>query len=332
MSSRTTRFVVAVALFVASLPALGAAAHQGDGFSVTVTRAPVVPDGTAAGELADFVVTFIDPDPDVDGISILSGGTVSMTLPDEFVATGEGPNTLVLLQGWPQSPPAPPPDFIWTTTTSGHTVTATLNADYLVGAFGPGVKQVHGLLSGFRNPPPGRYRLSLAIQPDPASSHVMHVDAVVRIIPRIIPAISAVSVFSGGGPPPPFNNAIYQDVSPGESANTVGLYLWEKGSSVADGTVTPMVGVDVVMQSARHGRLVQGHRTVGHVRIQAPPGAHEHVLATDGPSTAGTAAVTGIDVGILLTQFTTDPGVLGTYRITFRLVGGDSQTLVVRAR
>ena len=319
---------LAVALLVTLISMVGAAAdHQLD---IATKKAPITPDGTTAGAITDFVLTFRDINPAVDGISMLEGGTVSATLPPAFVNTHDGTNTAILLQGWPQSPPAPPPAFPWLTTTAGNTVTATLTADFLVGASGPGFKQVHLLLNSFRNPGPGMYDVDLVIQPDPGSPATYTGVGTVHILPKARPSVNAVSVFSGGGPPP-FNNAIYQSVAPGENANPVGLYLWDGGSSVLDGVFTPFLGVDIAMTSLTHGRLVQGKKTVGQVWIDAPDGADEYGITTAGPSTAGLAAISQFPVGVLVTTFRTDPGIAGTYTIVYRLNNGNTQTLFVTA-
>ncbi|MEA2001663.1 MAG: FAD:protein FMN transferase [Actinomycetota bacterium] len=134
----------------------------------------------------------------------------------------------------------------------------------------------------------------------------------------------------GGGPPPPFNNAIYQSVAAGSDAAPVGLYLWDKRSSVADGVINPFVDVAIDMTNQHHGRLVQGNKTVGHVTIDAPAGADVYGV-TGGPSFLGTAAVSGLDVGILVTTFSTDPDVTGDYTITFRMNNGNTQELFVTA-
>ena len=85
------------------------------------------------------------------------------------------------------------------------------------------------------------------------------------------------------------------------------------------------------MQNTKNGRLTQGNRTVGHVKITAPAGADDHSLATQGPSFLGTSFLTALDVGILLTDFTTDPDVTGTYEIEIRLNNGNTQSLYVTA-
>ncbi len=320
---------LAVALLVTLVSMVGAVAdHQLD---ITTTKAPITPDGTTAGAITDFVLTFRDIDPAVFGISMLAGGTVTATLPPAFVNTEVGTNTAILLQGWPQSPPAPPPAFPWVTTTGANTVTATLTSDFLVGDSGPGFKQVHLLLNSFRNPGPGMYDVDLVIQPDPTSTVTYSGIGTVHILPKARPSVNAVSVFSGGAPPP-FNNAIYQSVLAGDAANPVGLYLWDGGSSVLDGVFAPFLDVDIAMTSLTHGRLVQGKKTVGQVWIDAPAGADDYGIATGGPSSPGITAISGFPVGVLLTTFTTDADVTGPYTITYRLNNGNTQRLFVTAQ
>jgi hypothetical protein len=326
---RLIAVVAAVALVSLYIPVAGAATETD--LDIGIVRAPVAPDGTTAGEFTDFVLTFIDRDPAVDGLSLKEGATVSVTLPDGFTNTGGGPNSLILLQGWPQSPPAPPPLFPWVTTVSGKTATATLTADYLVGVSGPGFKQVHLLFNGFLNPEPGMYDVELVIQPDPASGDTYRGTGTVHIIPKARPSVNAVSVFSGGGPPPPFNNPLYQAVSAGDDANDVGFYLWDARSSTANAVINPYIGVDIEMTNPNHGRLVQGTKTVGQVWIDAPPGAEDYGIATAGPSFLGTSVVTGLDVGILITTFSTDPDVTGRYTITVQMNNGNTQELFITA-
>ena len=329
---RVITLFFALALMVVSVPAAGATSGTLD---VEVGLAPIVPDGTVAGEITDFVLTFVDRDPAVPGISLKEGGTVTVTLPDDFVNIGAGfPNFVILLQGWPQSPPAGGPGFLWDHSIVGNSITATLTADYEVGDFGPGAKQAHLILNTFRNPTkPGMYDVRLEIDPDPATTDVYTGIGRVHIIPKARPSINAVSVFSGvdNPPPPPFNNSIYQTVTAGDDAADVGLYLWDKGSSVADDVINPYLGVDIHMTNQRHGLLRQGNKTVGHVWIDAPAGADNYGITTAGPSALGLTAVSGLDTGILITTFHTDGVVTGDYTITFRMNNGNTQKLFVTA-
>jgi hypothetical protein len=283
---------------------------------VTVVKAPIVPDGTTAGAVTDIVVSFLDPDPAVDGIGIATGGTISVDLPAGFVRTdAEAANVAIILQGWQASPAAPPPAFIWTTAVSGNTVTATLTADFLVGAFGPGPKQIHLRLTGFRNPPPGRYALDLAIRPDPGSAVTMNGTGTVQIIPQTVPSLNSVSVVNGA-PPPPFPNPVYQTVAAGDDPLLFGFYLW-------NATGAPLLGVDIQRQSATQYRLVDaGGTNIGAIVIDAPTGASTIDLVSQGPSVEVPAFVSTVPTGLLRAQLEPDPNVTGTYTVTFRLDDG----------
>lgn len=316
-------------------PQFNMGSSAGD-LTVSAVRAPVAPDGATAGAVTDIVLTFVDRDPAVDGIGMKSGGTIEVVLADDFVNTGAGGDVGVVLQGWPQSPPAPPPAFPWTSTIAGNTITVELTADWMPGDFGPGPKQVHLILFGFRNPSkPGPQHVHLAIQPDPAGPEVLTGHATVNIIPKARPSVNVISLFSGPpGPPPPFFNPFYQTIVQGDAARQVGLYLWASRSA-------PYLGVDIVMDGgagARHGRLVQDGSTVGHVWIDAPPGASDFTLSTgsaddppppcaSGPSCEVPAFITGVPVGLMLVQFDPDPAVTGDYQLTIRMNNGNTEEL-----
>ncbi len=314
-----------VALLVGVFPAAVSAHSKSDGLRITTTRAPVAPDGTTAGAALDFLVSFADPNPAVDGVGMRSGGTITVELDEAFDLTGNQgfspagpPPPVIILQGWPQSPRAP---FPYTTNIVGNTITLTLTDDWAVGAFGPGPKAVHLALLASTNPGPGRYDVEVEIQPDPASTTTLKGEGHVRIIPNVRPSANVVALFSGPpGPPPPFFNPLYQDVTLGESGRQVGMYLWERGGGAA-------VGVDLVMVNARHGHLVKDGRTVGQVWIRTPHGARNQTLTSTGPSVEIQAFVTGVPTGKFITLFTPDPEVAGHYEVTFRMNGGNRQVL-----
>ncbi len=313
--------VLMVFLVVSSMP-LALAAAPSSALNVTIAKAPVAPDGTTAKAVSDFVVTFMNRNPSIDGVGIKQGGTVEVVLPYDFINTGNDGNTVVILQGWPQSPLIP---FPWQTDIVGNTITLTLLSDWMPGASGPGPKQVHLLLFGFRNPSPGRYPVSITINPDPASDEVLSGVGFVQIIPKARPSVNAVSIFSGPpGPPPPFFNPLYQTVELGNDARQLGLYLWSKRSA-------PLLGVDLEMTNPTHGRLIDVDRgaTVGQVWILPPAGAANFALNTFGPSTETNAFITGVPVGLLLVQFSPDPEVIGDYSITISTNNGNEEKLFV---
>jgi hypothetical protein len=318
-------------LLCAIMPAAYAASNLLD---ISVAKAPVAPDGTTARAATDFVLTFADRDPAVPGVALQYGGTVEIILPPAFTNTGEGGNTVIILQGWPQSPRVDGPGFPYATVIDGNKITLTLFDDWAApSSAGPGPKQVHLLLLGFKSPGPGSYPVSLSIDPDGLGSDEADTYSGIgyaKIIPKARPSVNAVSFFSGPpGPPPPFNNPFYQTVPQSDPvARPVGVYLWGRNSKAA-------VGVDLVMTNSGHGRLVQKGRTVGQVLIQAPPGATNYSLSTvmlppgGPPSVQITAFGTGVPVGLLGLQFQADPNLTGDYAIDVSMNGGNTERLFV---
>jgi len=314
-----------VALLMGVFPAAVSAHSTDDDLKISIAKAPIAPDGTTAGAPLDFVVSFADPNPAVDGVGMKLGGTITIELDEAFDMTGDQgfspagpPPPAIILQGWPQSPRAP---FPYTTDIVGNTITLTLTDDWAVGAFGPGPKAVHLGLFASTNPGAGRYEIEVEIQPDPGSGATLKGEGRVVIIPDVRPSANVMSLFSSPpGSAPPLFNPLYQDVTLGESGRQVGMYLWERGGSAA-------IGVDLVMMSARHGHLIQDGETVGQVWIRTPHGARNQTLTSTGPSVEVEAFVTGIPTGKFVTVFTPDADVAGHYKVTFRMRDGNSQVL-----
>lgn len=305
----------------------GSAAIAADApLAVTVARAPVSPDGVTAGAIPDFVLTFVDRDQGVPGIDLQAGATVAVTLPSEFTDAGNGGTNLgIILQGWPQSPPAPPPAFPWTTSVVGNVVTVTLTADFVGGGGGgyfPGPKQLHLVLGGMVNPGAGMYDLDLVITPDPTSVDTLSGTGTVEIIPATTPTVSAVAIFSGPpGGPPPFFNPLAQTVPAGDSGRQVGVVMW-------DAAAAPMIGVTLQMTGATAGELVLDGAVVGNVTIEVPAGATAQTLSAAGPSTeVGPLPATALLAGGLVTTFSPDPTVTGRYAVTFSMTGGNAERL-----
>ena len=78
---RRKHFALAAAMAAALISSTVMAASSLD---VTVSKAPIAPDGTTAGADSDFVLTFIDRNPAVPGIGLMAGGFVEVELPDAF--------------------------------------------------------------------------------------------------------------------------------------------------------------------------------------------------------------------------------------------------------
>ena len=343
---RNTILTISLFLTLTVAPCVSGLAVASGKLDLSTVKAPIAPNGTTAGVATDFIINFADPDPDVPGISLHKGATVEVKLADAFTNTGGGPNTMVLLQGWPQSPPAPPPAFLWTTTVDGNTITATLNQDFKAGQFGPGSKQAHLILFGFENPTePGVYPVELTIKSKTSkksekseksekskkSRKKLHGTGSVRIIPDTPPSVEPIALFSGPpGPPPPFYNPIYQTLSLGAPARQVGLYLWNADSA-------PFVDVDIqATTSPTYYQMVDAAAVVvGEIWITAPSHATGFSLRSVGlapggpPSVTVPAFVTGVPVGLLGLQFTPDPMVSGDYEIAINMKGGNEKTLFV---
>lgn len=332
--------VLVVAILVLSMAHASAAVAPGprvERLDTTTSLAPVQADGLTVGAPTDFLINFGDPDPVVPGLDLAEGATFRLTLPDDFVNTGVrvagggepgcGPplvidcSTAVLVQGWPQSPVLPFPDVHWEADTNTFVLTTT--ADWLANPpSAPGVKTLHLQAFGFRNPDrPGRYPITLEIQPDPSVDRILVAHDTVRIVRRTPSHIGVLSTVNGA-PPPPFPNSIHQRANRADGTVdllTWGLYLWGRDAR-------PLVGVDVSMRNRRVGRIVDEEgRRVGHVRIRAPRGARPALHAT--PSVATSALLSGQPTGLMLADFTPDPSVSGDYRITFWLRGGARQDM-----
>jgi len=340
----TTLSILAILVLSITLciPALAVASGE---LILSAVKAPIASNGTTVGAPTDFVITFANPDPDFKGISLRTGDTVEVKLDNAFTNTGVGQNTMVLLQGWPQSPPAPGP-FLWSTGVSGNTITATLNQDFKVGQFGPGSKQAHLILFGFDNPTvPGVYKFELTINREKSnkskkgkgskksgkSKKTLTGSGSVRIIPDARPSVEPISFFSGPpGPPPPFYNPLYQTLELGDPARQVGLYLWDANDA-------PFVGVDIHSTlSPTYYQLVDAAAVVvGEIWITHPAGAIAFSLQSVGlvpggpPSIAVPAFLTGLPVGLLGIQFNPDPWVTGDYEIAISMKNGNEKTLFV---
>ena len=235
----------------------------------------------------------------------------------------DGTNTGIILQGWPQSPPAPPL-FPWTTEVNGNAITLTLTGDFLPGTAGPGPKQVHLLLGGFSNPQKaGKYAIELTIKPDPASDETLQGTGTVEILPEIRRSIEP---FSGinGAPPPPFPNALYQTLAPGEEPLPWGFYIWDRKGM-------PELGADIVKQHDTLYWIVNGKgQRIGWVKVRPPKGAKSFEVATTGPAVAADAFGTAIPTALLKAQFTPDPHATGRYQVIWHLSGGTTQWMHVK--
>jgi len=313
-----------------------------DGIVNAINKAPVGPDGDVAGAATDFVIDLDRSlDPAVGGRSLLAGCAIRVTLPDAFVDTGlpvqdvfSSPtcapgnfqcSSAILLQGWPQHPllpviPPPGPATQYQLTLEGtHTLLFTALVDVVPGnaAPGPGLKQIHLLTFGFRNPEkPGFYPIAVDAQTGPGCASETGVGSV-HILPHIRPSVHVTSAFNVGAP-----NTIYQHAAAGGDAPLpCDLLLWARDGG-------PMEGVTIHMVNDHHALLMQGESNVGHIRINAPAGASGHAIMDLGPSVAIGSPVTGAPTARLMAQFTAGSAA-GRYATTITVNGGNSLNMFV---
>lgn len=327
--------VAVLALIAVAVPA--AATPAGSGIVSSVTKAPIDPVGDVAGERTDFVVNLdASLDPAVDGRGLLAGRTIKVTLPEDFEylggpVTNPGPppgcppaagtcGTGVLLQGWPQNPIPPSPANYTLSLEGTHTIVYTATRDLVPGdptLNGPGIKQMHLILTNFVNPSPGRYEFQVEAQTGPGGATETGT-GVVYVRPKPRASINVTSVFAG---PPPFANTIYQATTIGAPAPLEWNFLvWDR-----DGA--PAIDVTVHQINDNHAQLKQGSSVIGQVSIDAPPGATGQTVA-GGPSVLINAPVKGIETGRLTVQFTAgdQPGL---YATMLRMNNGTEVTMYV---
>jgi len=327
--------VTTVALVALAVP-VGAHPSEGSGIVASVVKAPIDPAGDVAGERTDFVINLdTSLDPTVDGRTLLAGKTIKVTLPDDFVYLG-GPitnpgacppaagtcGTGVLLQGWPQNPIPPSPANYTLSLEGTQTIVYTATRDLVPGDAslnGPGIKQMHLILTNFVNPKPGRYEFLVEAETGVGGALETGV-GVVRVLPKPRASINVTSVKN---PPPPFPNTIYQTTTVGSDAPLDWSFLvWDRQGA-------PALGVEINQVNSRSAQLIQGGKVVGHVSIQAPKGATGQEVS-GGPSVAFVAPVKSEDTGLLTVEFKAGD-TAGLYTTTLRMNNGNSVTMYVTA-
>jgi hypothetical protein len=339
-NKRRSTLLIGILLLILLLFGSGASAAAGgnSGIVSSVIKAPVTSDGNVAGARTDLVINLdVDMNPAVDGRSLLAGRTIKITLPDDFIQADpplpfqtaiaecvpsvKPPvcNTGVLLQGWPQRPI--PPTFYTISLEGTHTVVFTANQD-LIPNTGPilaGIKQMHLLLSGYFNPKPGMYDIAVEAETGPGGAVEYGVGRV-HILPNPAPSVNVTSVFN---PPPPFPNSIYQTTTVGTpTLLSFDLLMWDKNGD-------PLVGAVLEEKNPGHSLLrLDGKATVGHVRIDTPPGASGYGVTATGPSSfLPSAPVFGNPAGLMSFFFEAEQS--GDYVITYSLNGGNEVKMFV---
>jgi hypothetical protein len=327
-----------VMMLVLSVVPAGAGQSEGSGIVDSVAKAPIDPAGDVSGERTDFVVSLdTSLDPAVEGRPLLAGRTIKVTLPDEFEYLGgpvlnPGPTgcsptagtcgTGVLLQGWPQNPIPPSPANYSLSLEGTHTIVYTATRDLVPGDStlnGPGIKQMHLILTNFVNPDPGRYEFLVAAETGPGGALETGV-GVVHVRPKPRASINVTSVFAG---PPPFANTIYQTTTT-NSATPIdwNFLMWGLLGE-------PALGVTVHQVNPTTAQLEQEGRVIGIISMQTPPGASGQEIS-GGPSFLINAPVKGEPTGRIKVQFKTGD-TAGLYTTTLRMNGGTSVTMYVTA-
>ncbi len=330
---------------------LGGCAASTGGLVESIVKAPIVPDGDVIGAVTDLTINLaIDPDPAVSGLSMKTGETIEITLPDAFVFADPDNypimdlfgastctfeqlscSTALLLHGWPQHPilpsfpPGETPSYSISYDKQPNRITLTVQRSLDdVPLPGPGVKQVHLMLLGFHNPKePGDYPIHVSI--NGADGQQKHAgEGMVTIRPAVVPSLNVISIFDENGAEPPNLNTIYQSVRPGESTPLAWDFLaWDAEGKAFD-------GLFVEQLNASTGLLTRAGNTVGHIEFDVPPGAEGHRLE-GGPSIAlDHEPVFGMPIptGHLTVHFTAG-SIAGRYRTVFQLEGGDPVVMYV---
>jgi hypothetical protein len=330
--------LMTVMLLVVSVVPAGAGQAEGSGIVATVTKAPIDPAGDVAGEPTDFVVTLdTSLDPDVPGRTLLKDKTIKVTLPDDFKYLG-GPvlnpggcdaaagtcGTGVLLQGWPQNPIPPSPANYTVGLEGTQTIVFTAARDLEPGDAtfnGPGIKQMHLILTNFVNPKPGRYEFLVEAETGEGGALETGI-GVVHVRPNPRASINVTSVFAD--PPPPFGNTIYQTTT----TDSMPTFDWD--FLVWDRLGDPALGVTIHQVNPRTAQIKQGDRVIGTVLMRTPRGATGQEIS-GGPSVLlDEAPVKSLPTGRLTVQFKTGDTV-GLYTTTLRMNNGTSVTMYVTA-
>lgn len=336
MTMRQTHILLLAALtFAAS--ATPAIAQPSDRSNIveSAAKAPIDQAGDVAGERTDVVINLDRSlDPAISGRALLAGNTIKVTLPEDFhylggPITNPGPppacpppagtcGTGVLLQGWPQNPIPPSPANYTLTREGTHTIVFTASRDLVPGdptLNGPGIKQMHLILSNYVNPHPGRYAFEVEAETGPGGARETGT-AFVHIRPDPRASINVTSVYAG---PPPFSNTIFQ------SAPTNSPLPLEWNFLVWDRDGEPAIGMTVHQVNPNSAQLKSGSRVVGTITIASPEGARGQEIS-GGPSTLVIAPVKNLPSGRLTLQFITGD-MPGLYVISLRMNNGTSVTM-----
>ncbi|MEO0436173.1 MAG: hypothetical protein AAF098_04635 [Pseudomonadota bacterium] len=333
MIRKLSLLIVAVATFSFSL--CGHTAQLGaTGLIDSITKAGVVFDGDVTGKPFDYLITLDNStDPNVGGLQLSAGGTITLYFPPDFDLSNLDPafplrdipfqdetqpcvpgnlqcTSVALIQGWPQQPLFPPAAFASTSIDEGaNALVLTAQQDIMTI---PGIKQIHLILNGLKNPAPGRYRLRIEAESGPSGA-VESGEGIITVRTRALRSIAATSVFvkaldgqlEGGvacGPgtlPPNPDNPIYQKTSVMTAAPFVWSFLvWDEDGVPMDDLVVEQIG-NTLYKLVRAPEEFPGRTTVGFIKIQIPLGSSfARIEQVDCPKLLPATPVIGATPGV----------------------------------
>jgi len=354
-----------VAFFILATPSRAA------GLVAGIDKATVVPDGNVSGEAAVYLITLEGSlDPAVAGRGLAAGNQIKVVFPDDFDLGNLDPSypladvpapalpcvpgnlqctTAVLLKGWPEEPYFLPASFATLSIdTTENALVFTAVQDIVPNPpVSPGIKQLFLMLHGVTNPHPGQYPIRVDAQTGPGGAWETG-SALLQVLPNPRPSVQATSVLvkalSGllpGGPacgpgtlPPNPDNPIYQTASVGSDAPFLWTFLvWGDDNE-------PLTDIWFNWVNADHAQIKQANATIGHLFIDAPPGASGYRIEVNPlgcPTMLGAAPVIGPTPGIgpdpvgrLDMRFTAGD-TAGDYITTITLNNGNSVNMIVVA-
>jgi hypothetical protein len=354
-----------VAFYILATPS-----HAAD-LVASIDKASVVPDGNVSGEAAVYVITLEGSlDPAVAGRGLAEGDQIKVVFPHDFdlgsldpsypladVPTPAQPclpsnlqcTTAVLLKGWPEEPYFLPASFTTLSIDpSENALVFTAVQDIIPNPpVSPGIKQLFLMLHGVRNPHPGQYPIRVEAQTGPGRTWETG-SGLLEVVPDPQPSVQATSVLvkalSGllpGGPacgpgtlPPNPDNPIFQKTSVESVAPFVWTFLvWGKDNE-------PLTDIWFNWVNADHAQVKQLNATIGHLFINAPPGASGYRIDVNPlgcPTMLGAAPVIGPTPGIgpdpagrLDMRFTAGD-LPGDYITTITLNNGNAISMIVTA-
>jgi len=264
-------------------------------------------------------------DPKVAGRGLKEGATIKVILPDNFdlsdlgdfpvagVFSGDdcAPGNLlcttgVLLQGWPQNPIPPPPNYALSI--EGNAIIFTALQDIVPNPpTAPGIKQIHLILHGVENPAAGHHRIKVEAETGP-NGEVETGAGLFTVVSKVRSSINLTSVFTGESPAA---NTIFQETT----VNAMAPFEWSFLLWGREGM--PLDNIQIRWLSDSHASLRQDGKNVGQFFIDAPAGATGHDVILMDSSRLDAAPVIGATpgigpqpVGLLQLQFVTgsEPG------------------------